>query len=366
MRIAIRPSPEVLVTPEDIKEQEKTHYILKSGLFHLIAVFVVHCLKNPLCAFSMLRCLLRLIRNAGGSIARHTAYAIEAAELIRICNKNGITHIHSHFGTNSSTTALFARMLGGPTYSFTAHGPEEFDHPIRLSIEMKVRYAHAVVAISMFGRSQLYRWCRREDWSKIHVVHCTVASKFLQQEVKGTTQAGRLLSVGRLCEQKGQLVLIQAVKKVIDAGIDLHLRLIGDGEMRSDIEFEIKQLGLEQHVQILGWKGESEIIEELDRAELFVLPSFAEGLPVAIMEALAREVPVISTYVAGIPELVKPDETGWLVHAGDSESLSMCILAALKTSSTEKQVLGRSGKRKIVDEFGPAEPRKLIDIFAGT
>ena len=145
----------------------------------------------------------------------------------------------------------------------------------------------------------------------------------------------------------------------------MHLSLIGDGDMRATVESEIARLRLERHVEILGWKSEQEIIDELDSTDIFVLPSFAEGLPVVIMEALAREVPVISTYVAGIPELVQSGKTGWLVSAGDPHALSNCMVTALNTSAQEKKKLGSCGRQKIISEFGPSEPLKLINIFTG-
>jgi len=364
-RIAIRPGPEALITEEDLQEEKKTHYILRTGVLHLVSQFLILCIQKPLRTLALMKCYLQLTKNARGAFLKHMAYAIEAVEVVRLCETLGVSHLHSHFGTNGTTTALFSRILGGPQYSFTVHGPDEFDNPVRLSLGKKVEHATSVIAISQYGRSQLYRWCRYDDWSKIHIVHCTVAPKFLQRDTKSHTEPGRLLSVGRICEQKGQLIIVQAVKKLVERGICIKLRLIGDGEMRAIIEHEIARLNLNAHIEILGWQGEDKIIQELDNAELFILPSFAEGLPVAIMEALAREVPVISTYVAGIPELVKSRKTGWLVHAGDPETLANCIADALKASMPVKQKLGRIGKRQVIAEFGPEEPMKLINLFAG-
>lgn len=366
VRIAVRPSPEPLVTAEDFHEQKKTQYILSGGLFRLVYGFLLLCLQRPTRTLMMLRCYITLTRNAGGAWFKHAAYAIEGAAMVRICENMNIDHIHSHFGTNATAVALFAKVLGGPGYSFTVHGPEEFDHPIRLSIREKVQFADSVIAISMFCRSQLYRWCKVEDWQKIHIVHCTVAASFLQKPKANHVQSGRILSVGRICEQKGHLVVLQAIRIIIDSGLNLQLKLIGDGDMRAMVESEIDRLNLEAYVEILGWKSEEEIISELDYAELFVLASFAEGLPVVIMEALAREVPVVSTYVAGIPELVVSGRTGWLVHASDTQSLAECITAALGASSIEKKNIGLRGKQHIVDEFSPIESTKLIKIFEGS
>ena len=364
-RIAIRRSPEPLVTASDYQEQEKTHYILHGGFIRLVFGFILLCLGRPVRALKMFRLYITLATNADGAWFKHIAYAIEGAAIVRLCENHGIGHIHCHFGTNATAAALFARLLGGPVYSFTVHGPEEFDYPIRLSIREKARFAKAVVAISLFCRSQLYRWCRKEDWQKIHIVRCTVATEFLQRPASHPLQPGRLLTIGRICEQKGHLIALRAVKMVIDSGVEVRLRLIGDGDMRSVVESEIARLTLDDHVDVLGWKSEEEIINELDKAEIFVLASFAEGLPVVIREALAREVPVIGTYIAGIPELVKSGETGWLVHAGDPRVLAECIAVALNAPASEKEKYGQYGKQHIISEYGPGESLKLISIFSG-
>ena len=364
VRIAIRRSPEPLVTAADYQEQEKTHYILHSGSIRLVVGFLFLCLQRPVKALKMLRWYKTLAANAGGRWFKHMAYAIEGAAMVRLCESRKIDHIHCHFGTNATAVALFARILGGPRYSFTVHGPEEFDYPIRLSIREKAKFADSVIAISLFCRSQLYRWCRTEDWQKIHIVHCTVAANFLRKPAKNQVQSGRLLSIGRLCEQKGHLIVLRAIKLVIDSGVEVRLQLIGDGEMRAEVESEVARLDLGSQVEILGWKSEEEIISELDKAELFVLASFAEGLPVVIMEALARELPVISTYVAGIPELVKSGKSGWLVHPGDPEVLADCITIALNTPVFEKRKFGQYGKQHIISDYGPSESLKLISIFS--
>jgi len=162
-----------------------------------------------------------------------------------------------------------------------------------------------VVAISSFGRSQLYRWIPYTDWPKVEVVHCGLEAVFHAGAARAVPSAPRLVCVGRLCEQKGQLLLVRAVAQLAAEGVALELVLAGDGEMRAEIEALITRHGLQAMVRITGWISSDQVREELLAARALTLPSFAEGLPVVVMEAMALRRPVLTTYVAGIAELVR-------------------------------------------------------------
>lgn len=237
----------------------------------------------------------------------------------------GAQHVHAHFGTNSAEVAMLAHALGGPPYSFTAHGPDEFDKPEFFGIGEKVRRAAFVVAVSSYGRSQLFRWVEHAHWPKIKVVHCGLESAFYSVKSTPQTAAPRFVCVGRLCEQKGQLLLIEAVHRLARKGIEFELVLAGDGEMRAQVEELIAQYGLTRKIQITGWISSDQVRQEILAARGLVLPSFAEGLPVVIMEAMALRRPVLTTYVGGIPELVRPGENGWLFPAGSIDELTAAI-----------------------------------------
>jgi colanic acid/amylovoran biosynthesis glycosyltransferase len=200
-------------------------------------------------------------------------------------------------------------------YSFTVHGPEEFDRPQYLKLSEKIIQSKFVVGISSFGRSQLQRWVGFEHWHKIKVVHCGLEESFYNVPAKPIPSVPRLVCVGRLCEQKGQMLLIEAVKKLHDLGVNFELVLAGDGEMRSDIEALITQYQLKDKIIITGWISSSEVRKHILESQVLVLPSFAEGLPVVVMEAMSLRRPVISTYIAGIPELLIQGENGWLWRA---------------------------------------------------
>jgi len=204
-----------------------------------------------------------------------------------------------------------------------------------------------VVAISEYGRSQLFRWSPHPLWPKIHVVHCGVDERFLDVVPTPVPDVARFVCVGRLCEQKGQLLLVRALAELVRRGREVELVLAGDGEMRSELETLIRDEGLAARVQITGWASGERVRQEILAARALVLPSFAEGLPVVLMEALALHRPVLSTYVAGIPELVVPGECGWLVPAGDVESLVAAMEAALDTPVEILAAMGAAGAERV-------------------
>jgi glycosyltransferase involved in cell wall biosynthesis len=254
--------------------------------------------------------------------------------------------------------------MGGPPYSFTVHGPEEFDKVKALALVEKVERAAFVVTVSSFGKSQLYRWCEQGQWSKIHVVHCGVDDGFLAGPAIAIPAQPRLVCVGRLCEQKGQFLLLDAVGQLVASGLRFKLVLVGDGPIRAEIEALIARLGLQEHVEITGWASNNDVRQHILASRAMVLPSFAEGLPVVIMEALALGRPVISTYVAGIPELVEPGVCGWLVPPGSVEALTQAMRAALQLPVEKLEQMGFAGAGRVAQQHdATVEANKLAALF---
>jgi colanic acid/amylovoran biosynthesis glycosyltransferase len=322
-RYSMRSCATELVDPDDLMELDKTHVLLEEGIFPLLLSFTTVAIT---CFFLWVKALKLTIklwrRQSERGLVPHLAYLVEACRLLQLCQRDQVEHLHAHFGTNSTTVAMLCHLLGGPTYSFTVHGPEEFDHPYELALTEKIQYSAFVVAISSFGRSQLYRWCSYAEWSKIKIVRCGLDSTFTDIEPVAIPESPRLVCIGRLCEQKGQSLLIEAIRLLVDDGYTPHLTLVGDGDMRPGIEGLIQSYQLSDYVTITGWASSDRVRECLNQARTIVLPSFAEGLPVVIMEALALGRTVISTYVAGIPELVESGVNGWLVVAGSVKDLA--------------------------------------------
>ncbi|MEA3172934.1 MAG: colanic acid/amylovoran biosynthesis glycosyltransferase [Gammaproteobacteria bacterium] len=365
LRIAIRGWDENLPDPADVSEQKRTRYVLKDGMWTLLAQSLVTALRRP-GRFIRAACLaLRMARDSDRPFWVHLIYVAEACRILRWSGDFGATRIHAHFGTNPAEVAMLVRVLGGPPYSFTVHGPDEFLRPIGLP--EKIHYASFVVAISNFGRSQLFLRTPSEQWPKVKVVHCGVDQAFSEIGGPSSQTSRRLVCVGRLCEAKGQLLLVQAVARIVAKGTAVELVLAGDGPMRKQIERLVADLKLESSVSITGWIGGDEVRAQLQAARAMVLPSFAEGLPVVIMEAMALRRPIITTYIAGIPELVRSGEDGWVIPAGSLDDLVAAIENCLLAPASELERMGETARARVLERHSiDKEAGKLALLFAGS
>lgn len=363
-RFTIRPTLEILVDEADQKEQRKTQAILDVGFWGLLLSLIRRALRSPLQWLKALKLAIKLGLKSERGVLIHLIYLAEACVLLDWLQEKNISHVHAHFGTNSTTVALLTHILGDLTYSFTVHGPEEFDKIQAIALPEKIQQASFVIAISEFGRSQLYRWCFHEQWSKIHVIHCGVDQQFLNTPIHPIPDEPRLVCVGRLCEQKGQLLLVQAAHQLVQKNLDFKIVLVGDGELRKDIETLIEQYQLENTIEITGWASGETVQKQILASKAMILPSFAEGLPVVIMESLALSRPVLSTYVAGIPELVKPNICGWLVPAGSVDALVSAISTVLETSNQQLEQMGQAGAIRVKEQYNTRiEGEKLAKLF---
>ena len=346
MRYALRPWDGELVDPADKAEKERTFYLLSGRVPALLADFAKECVANPVGMWRALGGWARLWRNAGRGFVPHVAYLLEAVSLKRRALRDGITHIHAHFSTNTAAVALLSQRLGGPGYSFTAHGPDEFVDWGPASLAMKVAEARFVAAISNFARVQLALAAGMAHWDKLKIVHCGVNLGDYPVSDAPFDGDAPFVCVGRLCPQKAQTLIVEATAEVAKTHPDVRLHLIGDGETRADVEAAIARHGLERNVTLLGWRSNAEVREELGRARALVLPSFAEGLPVVIMEAFALGRPAISSYIAGIPELVD-ESCGWLVPAGSVSDIAAAMRAALDTDAETLRAMGAEGRSRV-------------------
>jgi colanic acid/amylovoran biosynthesis glycosyltransferase len=232
-----------------------------------------------------------------------------------------------------------------------------------MGLAEKVRNCAFVVAITSYGRSQLYRLVEHQLWPKIKVVHCGLEPAFFAAAAS-PPGVRRLVCVGRLCEQKGQLLLVEAARRLATQGVEFELVLVGDGEMRADIEELITRYKLQTKVRITGRISSEQLRDEILSARALVLPSFAEGLPMVIMEAMALRRPIISTYVAGIPELVRPNEDGWLVPAGDVEELVQAMQACLEAPIETLARMGESAYKRVLERHNvDTQAAQLCELF---
>jgi glycosyltransferase involved in cell wall biosynthesis len=345
-RFSIRPTLEALEDSLDEAEKSRTHVVLDGGARALLENLVSIGVTNPRGLLKAMRLAFEVGRVSERGLLRHVVYLAEACALRRWLDRTSCEHLHAHFGTNSATVAMLCREVGGPPFSFTVHGPEEFDKPDLIALAKKIEKSAFVAAVSSFALSQLYRRSSVDDWSKLHVVRCGIDEAFLDAPRAPIPAAPRLVCVGRLCEQKGQIILVEAAAELAKCGVTFELVLVGDGELRSELEARVQARGLSRMVRLLGWASSSRVREEIAAARALVLPSFAEGLPVVLMEAFALGRPVISTYVAGIPELVTPG-TGWLVPAGSAAALATAMRQALTASPETLERMAAAGERRV-------------------
>jgi colanic acid/amylovoran biosynthesis glycosyltransferase len=353
-----------LADPADEAERNLTRVILEIGPLGLAGSVLREMFTRPGKFFRALSLTIEAGNKSDRGLLRHFAYLAEACVLRKWLL--GIDHLHAHFGTNSTTVAMLCRELGGPEYSFTCHGPEEFDAIEGLSLPRKIECAKFVVAISSFGKAQLCRCCPAESWGKIHVIHCGVDAAFLNysQNIPLPAESREFVCIGRLESQKGHLQLLEAAGQLAAEGIAFQITLVGDGSMRPIIESRIRELHLEKSVRLAGWLSNAQVREQILASRALVLPSFAEGLPVVLMEALALGRPVISTWVAGIPELVEPYKSGWLVPPGDSAALKAALKDALATEPSKLMAMGAEGRKRVIENHDSAkEAGKLAALF---
>lgn len=348
-RIALRGWDETLLDADDIHEQTLTEYVLKNGLVGLLLSALQVKIQHPIRFFKAFICAIRMGMRADRPVPYHLIYLLEACQTVRLMKQFKSQHIHAHFGTNPSEIAMLVHILSGIPYSFTVHGPEEFDRPQFLKLKQKIERSKFVVAISSFGRSQLQRWVDYAHWPKIKVVHCGLEPSFYENVSNNVPSSNKLVCVGRLCEQKGQLLLVEAANLLAKQGIDFELVLAGDGELRQPIEALIQQYNLSNHIKITGWISSAQVREFILESRAMVLPSFAEGLPVVIMEAMSLKRPVISTYIAGIPELVESEKSGWLVPAGDVGMLAEAMKSALSVSIEALTAMGEAAFLRVTE-----------------
>ena len=365
LRLSVREPDSGIADPLDRAERERTRTFFTAPRSAWLAAFARRALRRPGAMLGELgRVIASLVRPGPGPIPR-CAYWVEACYFLGLIEAEGVEHVHVHFGRNGVSVAQIMQRLGGPGFSMTVHGPDEFDDPRGFELREKAHDAAFTVGISAYTTAQLRRWVDPADWSKLAIVRCSVDESFFAEASPSPPGPRRFVCVGRLCAQKGQLLLLEAFARVAAREADVRLVLAGDGELRGAVEAAARRLGIAERVEITGWIAESVVREQLRAAFCMVLPSFAEGLPVVIMEALAMRRPVLSTFIAGIPELVDAD-CGWLVPAGDVEALADAMTRALATPAGVLDAMGERGAAHVRERhFAAREAERLERLLLG-
>lgn len=360
-RLALRGWDAEVVDPADLAEKASTRYVLQGGLLPLAGAMAKVFACQPRAAFRALRAALSMSRRSTRPWAYHMAWLAEACRL-KLWLSGEVEHLHAHFGTNSADVAHLLRILGGPPYSFTVHGADELDNARFLSLPRKAAAARFVVTVSNYLRGQMMRHLPATDWPRLQIVHCGLDEDFFAAAPAPLPAEPVYLCIGRLCAEKGHLLLLEAFARLDRP--EARLVLAGDGELRPLIEAKIAELGLGDRVTITGWIDGDEVRRRINDATVVVQPSLMEGLPVVIMEAMALGRPVISTFVAGIPELVQDGRSGWLVPAGDVGNLARAMADALDTPVERLEEMGRASAARARERHHvDTEAVKLARLF---
>ncbi len=346
-----RTGPEHHVGPEQTAEAAATFHVLEAATspLRLLGAHLGALARAPGRYLSALRLALATAAPGARALFYQLVYFAEAGVLAAHLRRLGAAHLHNHIATASCTVAMLASRISGVPYSFTMHGPGIFFEPERWRIDAKMAHAAFTACISDFCRSQGMIFAAREHWPRLHIVHCGVdPARYDRPRAAG---AGlRLLFVGRLAAVKGVPVLFEALTGLRARHPGLRLTLIGDGPERPGLEAEARALGLEAAVTFAGYRSQAEVAEALAETDILVLPSFAEGVPVVLMEAMAARVPVVTTRIAGIPELVEDGASGCLVPPGDPAALA-AALDRLAADADLRARMGAAGRARVVADY---------------
>lgn len=347
---------------EEQDEFRQTHYINQSKIGRIIADHLATWSTRPFSYVKSLFYAVKVARFRPRQSLRHLAYLSQAVLVGRWMKREGLTHAHTHF---SSTVALFLSKIFPVSFSVTIHGPDEFRDPRGFLLREKVESALFVCAISDFARLQLQKCAPQCEWNKIDVTRLGVdLSVFNPRPPRLAPRPLEILCVGRLAPAKAQHVLIGASEKLIREGREVRLTLVGDGPDRKKLEKQVQERNLAGHVILKGSLNQKRVRELYAQADVFALSSFAEGVPVVLMEAMAMEIPCVATRVAGVSELIRDEIDGLLVEPGDDESLARAI-ARLHDDPALGVRLGQSARQHVNQEYNLRKNvERLAEVFS--
>ncbi|HKR98774.1 MAG TPA: glycosyltransferase family 4 protein [Candidatus Dormibacteraeota bacterium] len=347
-----RPREEELLSSADREEDARTFAVLPPSLARFAAAHLRALLSHPLRWLGTLGLSLRLSTGGLRSGVWRLFYFAEALVVWDECRRRGVRHLHAHFANVGSDLALLAAHFGGEewSWSFTMHGCSELfeDTPHRLP--EKIRRAHLVVCNIDFTRAQLMKLVAHEQWERLHTVRCGIDAHRFETPARHASEGPlRVLTVARLVPGKGHALLLEALASLRERGIETATTFVGEGPEREALERLAGELRLD--VRLAGVVGQDELRAFYEDAELFCLPTFAEGLGVVLLEAMSAGLPVVSSLVMGVPEVVEDGETGLLVLPGRADLLAEALVR-LAESHELRERLGSAGRRWVEDEFG--------------
>lgn len=346
-----RAPPESVVGPVQKEEERKTFAVLEASKnpARLVGAHLWAVARAPKRWLSAARLAWRTRPPGLKAGLWQFFYFLEAGVLARHLHRKGVRHLHNHFANSSCSVAMLASEISGIPFSVTMHGPAIFFEPRWWRIDEKIARARFVACISHFCRSQAMYFSDPAHWDRLKIVHCGVTPSDFGRAGRGA-RGKHIICVGRLDPIKGMPLLLEALAAVKPDHPEARLSLVGDGPARADLEAQAKRLGIAEDVQFLGYRAAEEIPALLDQADIFALPSFAEGVPVVLMEAMAARLPVVASRVAGVGELVEDGVSGFTIPPGDLESL-IGRLDRLLADPALCDRMGGTGRSRVARDF---------------
>lgn len=344
-----RPESELAI--EERTEAKDTYYVKPDGLRGALRAHWATLRTRPRGYFAGLFLALRL----GGSDLRKLLYGlfyfVEAVMVGHWLRQRGLRHLHVHFATPAATVGLIAGRVFGIGFSMTVHGPDEFYDVPGYALAEKIAGARFVCCIGYFCRSQLMKLSPPGQWHKFEIAPLGVDPEvFTPRPFRANPDPFQVLCVGRLSPAKGQHILIEAIARLVAAGHPVRLVLVGGGPDRESLEAQVRRLGLTAHVHFEGVVNQDRIRTLYAQADVFALASFAEGIPVVLMEAMAMEIPCVTTFITGHPELIRDGIDGLLVAPSDDAALAQAI-AGLIADPDRRQHLGQAGRLRVQERY---------------
>jgi colanic acid/amylovoran biosynthesis glycosyltransferase len=350
---------------EERLEFATTFYVKRAGLRAFAMVHLRTLLDRPISYFKGLFFAISLGGSDCGRIALAICYFVEAVMVGQWMKAGRMNHLHVHFATAASTVGLIASRIFPIGFSFTVHGPDEFYDVTNYRMREKIAGASFVVCIGYFARSQMMKLSPFSQWDKFEIAPLGVDSEvFRPDQSERLGEHFEVLSVGRLVSAKGQQILVASVDLLVKRGRPIHLRMVGDGPDRKSLESEVARRGLCDRITFEGSINQDDIRELYSAADAFVLASFAEGIPVVLMEAMAMEIACISTAIAGIPELIRNGIDGLLVEPSDEQALAAAIESLIIDFAMRRR-LAAAGRSRVIEKYNlNHNVAQLAHIFA--
>ncbi len=352
------------LTTEEQEEAQATYYVKRDGVIGALRSHAAALAGGPVGYVQGLCFALRLGGLDLERIVYGLLYFIEAVMVGRWMKGHRLEHLHVHFATPASTVGLIATRIFKTTMSMTVHGPDEFYDVTNYRLTEKIRGCSFVCCIGNYARSQLMKLSDTSEWDKFEVSPLGVdAAVFAPRPFRAHPSRFEVICVGRLAPAKGQHVLVSAIDRLVKEGRDVRLTVVGDGPDRPSLELDAESRALDGHVVFEGAVNQDRIRDLYTRADAFALASFAEGIPVVLMEAMAMEIPCVTTFITGIPELIRNGVDGLLVAPSDTEELSRA-LARLMDDGELRKTIGENGRMRVLDKYNlERNTVRLAEIF---